>query len=503
MIMENENHEEIGVSVTESDGHTFVLKQVRDSYDFTHIIRKELGRGGQGMVCLTEDKDIVVKFALDTKGTIIGKEKDSAVFKHNDAAFKAVALKAFPDRLHLARPVARLADYSGYVMRLMGDMTSFSEFVPIDNEDIERMASDGGHRRRFLLLSKLAALLAKLHGAGMVYCDISANNVFVTKSAESETQNVWLIDADNVFIPGEDLDKLVFTPRYVAPELIGNPPKPCSHASDCYSFAVLAFESLAALHPFKGKKAEGEDSGDDWDASVQGNDGTKSSFSEPDAFPEYSGKIPWVEDTEDDSNHTENGLPRQNFLTDETFRLFNATFSEEGRESPKMRPTAVLWARAFAHSYAKSVRCPDCGMSFVFDEAQNCCPWCEKKLPPLLTLSLHDEVVFAHEASFKKDCEGDWISLPEFLFEPFSVDTCFCPLIKLRTVEKSGRALEFVSSIESGGEHLFFISTEKGEEKIGARYTLFLQGGTYELRYENRQTGIQRTFSLSVKESFE
>ena len=436
--MENENQEEIGVSVTESDGKTFVLKQVRDSYDFTHIIRKELGRGGQGMVCLTEDKDIVVKFALDTKGNIIGKEKDSASFKRNDAAFKAIALKPFPDRLHLARPVARLADYSGYVMRLMGDMTSFSEL------------------------------------AGMVYCDISANNVFVTKSAESETQNVWLIDADNVFIPCEDLDKLVFTPRYAAPEFIGKPPKPCSHASDCYSFAVLAFESLAALHPFKGKKAEGDDGGDDWDASVQGNDGTKSSFAEPDAFPEYSGKIPWVEDTEDDSNHTENGLPRQNFLTDETFCLFNATFSEEGRKSHKMRPTAVLWARAFAHSYVETVRCPDCGMSFVFDEAQNCCPWCEKKLPPLLTLSLRDEVVFAHEASFKKDCEGEWISLPEF-----------------------------VSSIESGGEHLFFISTENGEEKIGARYTLFLQGGQYELRYENTQNGIQRTFLLSVKESFE
>ena len=75
--MENENQEEIGVSVTESDGHTFVLKQVRDSYFFTHIIRKELGRGGQGMVCLTEDKDIVVKFALDSKGNIIGKEKDA------------------------------------------------------------------------------------------------------------------------------------------------------------------------------------------------------------------------------------------------------------------------------------------------------------------------------------------------------------------------------------------------------------------------------------------
>ncbi len=495
---ENELLDEIGVSVTESDGNSIVLKQVRDSYDCSHILTKELGRGGQGMVCLTDEPEIVVKFVFDKQGRVISREKNPEDFKKNDDKFKSIVLKPFPERLHLARPVARLSDYSGYVMRLMGDMTSFSELVAASLEEIASFPVDGGHRRRFLLLAKLAVQLAKLHSAGLVYCDISPNNVFVTKDPKSDTQNVWLIDADNVFAPGEDEDNLVYTPRYAAPELLSF--HPCSQASDCYSFAVLAFESLAALHPFKGNKADGVDSGDDWDASSVKNNDEKSSFVTPDAFPEYSGKLPWVEDVEDDSNHTENGLPRQNFLTDETFRLFNATFSEEGRESPIKRPTAALWARAFSRSYAQSVRCPDCGMSFVYDTKQKVCPWCEKKLPPVLSIIRDDEQVFSREIEFTANSEGKWHNIPESVFVPFAIDTCFHTLLKVRSVEKNGFALEFFTCLESGTEHSFFVTTEKGEERISPRYMLFLQnGGEYKLRYENKNLGINRTYSIVVQ----
>lgn len=495
--MEENKTEEIGVSVTESDGKSFILKQVRDSYDFTHIITKELGRGGQGMVCLTENPEVVVKFVLDTKGNVIGREKDKDRFEKNDAEIKSIIHKPFPPRIHLAYPVARLADYSGYVMRLMGDMTSFSELVPFDADGIKRMADDGGHRRRFLLLSKLAALLSRLHGSGMVYCDISPNNVFVTKNPSYPVQNVWLIDADNVFLPGEDADKLVYTPRYAAPELLGG--KPCTQASDCYSFAVLAFESLAAIHPFRGKKTEEDDSADDWDAE------SKEKDSEPEPFPEYSGKIPWVEDVEDDSNHTDNGLPRQNFLTDETFRLFNETFSESGRTSPKKRPASPLWARAFAHSYAMSVQCSaeGCGMSFVHDENHAKCPWCGENVRPIFTLSCGGKTVFAHEVNFRSYSEGEWFSLPEFLFLPFSIESCFKALLKVRTVERNGSGIEILVSQEAGSEHSFFIQTTgktgKTEEKISPRYTLFLQDGEqYTLRYHNSLTDCERTFVLNV-----
>ena len=193
---------------------------------------------------------------------------------------------------------------------------------------------------------------------------------------------------------------------------------------------------------------------------------------------EYSGQIPWIEDIEDDSNHTDAGLPRQNFLTDETFRLFNATFCEEGREKPSSRPTAVLWARAFAYSHAQSIRCAeqDCNMSFVYSDKQKKCPWCNSILSPIFTLSRNDQIVFAHEAVYAPGKEGEWFALNEFLFCPFALDTYFRPKLWARSVENAeGRGIEF--KIQKRPEETFSIFIQAGESpetEITAHYTLML-----------------------------
>lgn len=497
--MEEEIKEEFGVTLNDSDGKPVTIKQIKDSYDTVHIITKILkdGMGGQGVVCYTENQKIVVKFALDSKQQLISREKNKAKFECNDIQFKSIVCKPFPDRIHIAFPMARLSDYSGYVMRFLDDMTKFAELVPTLGERIKTISEDGGHRRRFLLLSKLAALLAKLHAKGMVYCDLSPNNVFVTQNSELETQNVWLIDADNVFIPGEDSDNLVYTPRYAAPELFAG--KPCSQNSDIYSFATLAFEMLSAIHPFAGEKATNwnDDDVEDWDASTNGK-----SDPPPAIDPQYSGKYPWVEDIEDDSNHTEAGLPRQNFLTDETFVLFNMTFCEEGRESPKTRPTASLWARAFAHSHALSICCPDCKMSFVYDGTQKVCPWCDKDLPKMLLLKDEkDRIIFAHELTDVEAESGEMFSIPEHIFAPFDIDSFFHTAISARTVNINGFGLEFKLTQNQIAERDFFISTNGNEEKIISRYILQIkQGDKYSIVCKDSKTEITRTLKICLTE---
>ncbi|MBO4699108.1 serine/threonine protein kinase [bacterium] len=446
------------------------IKSVRDSYDREHTIAEELGRGGQGAVCRTANPEIVVKFVLEND-CVVSKEKSPELFARNDSEFKSILQKPFPDRLHLAYPMARLQDYSGYLMRLMGDMTSFEHLVPFDEESIGKMAEDGGHRRRFELLAKLAAILAKIHGSGMVYCDISPNNVYVTEEPLSGIQNVWLIDADNIFIPGEEQDKIVYTPRYAAPELVSGKTY-CSMNSDIYSFAVLAFESLAALHPFDGDGGEE----DNWDSDTDENDGNAAG-----ADSLYSGSKPWVEDPENSSNHTGKGLPRQNFLTEETFRLFNMTFSEEGRNSPGTRPPAVLWARAFARSHAASVRCQKCGMSFVYDGSQKRCQWCDEKLPDIFLLKNESgKIVFARELSEKFD-----FGLPEHLFSQFDTDSFFRTVLSIHSFDESD-AVEFRTVRRNLSEHHFFISADGREEQILNRYILKLEKrGKYSLRCKN------------------
>jgi DNA-binding helix-hairpin-helix protein with protein kinase domain len=461
------------------------IKSVRDSYDREHTITEELGRGGQGAVCRTANPEIVVKFVLEND-CVVSKEKSPELFARNDSEFKSILQKPFPDRLHLAYPMARLQDYSGYVMRLMGDMTSFAHLVPFDAETLKNMVEDGGHRRRFELLSKLAAVLAKIHGSGMVYCDISPNNVYVTEDPLSGTQNVWLIDADNIFIPGEDQDKIVYTPRYAAPELVSGKSF-CSQNSDIYSFAVLAFESLAALHPFAGDGGEE----DNWDSDTDENDSNAAG-----ANSLYSGTKPWVEDPEDGSNHTDKGLPRQNFLTEETFRLFNMTFSEEGRNSPGTRPPAVLWARAFARSHATSVCCPECSMSFVYDGSQKKCPWCDGELPKILLLKNESgNIVFAHELGEKFD-----FGLQEHLFAPFDTDSFFRTVLSVHSFPNESGVIEFRAARGDASKHSFFMSLNGKEELRLNSYRLKLEKREkYSLRCKNNE-GLECRLVIEIKE---
>ncbi len=483
------------VSLLDSDGIMVEIREVLDSFGLNHAMGKELGRGGQGLVCRTQNPEIVVKFALGANGTLIDRVKNKVEFEKANDGFKSIIYKPFPERIHIAYPMARLADYAGYVMRFMDDMVCYSDVVPLDESGIKRMAEDGGHRRRFELLFKLAAEISKLHGAGMVYCDLSPRNVYVTEDPKSLTQNVWLIDADNIFVPGEDVDKLVYTARYAAPELLSG--APCSQASDVYSFAVLAFESLAALHPFAGEKAMGGNECN-WD-ETENADVAQDNF---EVDPQYSGKIPWVEDVEDTSNHTKDGLPRQAFLTDETFDLFNKTFSECGRTTPKTRPTAMLWARAFAHSYMQCVSCPECNMSFVYD-SQEKCSWCDGKLPQILILKDEDgRNVFAHELVFCDQGYGEEFYLHEHIVAPFKIDSFFSKVLKLRTVNENGQGIEFRLVQEIFGAREYAIAIDGIEEKILSAYILQpKKGETYSLKCYDKESGLTRILVIEIRGS--
>lgn len=451
--MYEKNKKDCSVALLNSDGTTVEIKEVLDSYGMNHFIGKEISRGGQGVVCHTQNPEIVVKFALDANGFLIDREKKLKEFQKANSEYNSIVYKPFPERIHIAYPMARLADYSGYVMRFMDDMVPFSDIIPLDEEGIQRMVEDGGHRRRFELLSKLAAEISKLHGAGMVYCDLSPRNICVTQDPQSSTQNVWLIDADNIFIPGEDEDKRVYTERYAAPELLSG--TPCSQASDVYSFAVLAFESLASIDS------------------------------------QYSGKLPRIEDFE--------GLPRQVFLSDETFDLFNKTFSESGRKNPKTRPTAMLWARAFAHSYMQSVRCLDCNKSFVYD-AQEQCPWCGKKLSPILVLK--DEKgrkVFAHELVFCNQGYGEEFFLQEHIVAPFKIGSFFSKVMKIRTVNENGCGIEFRLVQENSVAREYYIIINGVEEKIQSAYILLpKEGEKYSLKCYDKECGTTRNLFIEI-----
>ena len=75
----------IGLSATDSDGNPLTIREARDSYNVSHTITKKLGEGGQGLVCMTENPEIVLKFGRSRKShqQRQGQEELSKKFEKN------------------------------------------------------------------------------------------------------------------------------------------------------------------------------------------------------------------------------------------------------------------------------------------------------------------------------------------------------------------------------------------------------------------------------------
>lgn len=363
-----------------------------DEYLNVHIKGKQLGRGGQGVVFRTRDPDIAVKLVTDNNGNPI---TDQTLINRYSQRLKNIRLLPLPNGVNLSVPAALLKDKVGYVMQLLSDMAPFSSFWldgrstdKIEQADIPEwlygMQEDpakqivhyrntGGLRRRLIALCKCSGILARLHGNGLVYGDISPANVYL--SDDHSKSEVWLIDADNLRFEIVSGGSAIYTPKYGAPELVrglsgGRP------GTDCHAFAVMAFYLLTMIHPFAGDLVEG---------------GGERDWADDDANMEEKaneGHLPWVDDIKDDSNSTLSGLPRELVLTEKLAVLFERTFGD-GRTCFWKRPAIYHWPEALADASDKTIICPSCKMSYFFfytGDGEGICPYCNAKKPETLLI---------------------------------------------------------------------------------------------------------------------
>jgi serine/threonine protein kinase len=352
-------------------------KEYEDIYNHVHMVKEQIGKaGGQGSVFRTMDPNLAVK--LIHNGTDTTKNRRYAELR----------LLPLPKRINLTLPCAELKDAEGYVMMLLDDMQEFDDaFTPDDDnggianpwlDEIRDSAPEfadfiggymatGGVRRRLSAYLGAAQVLSALHAKGLVYCDFSGHNCFVSKMQENDV--VWLIDADNLSFAEAISKDAVCTDEYAAPEVIQK--GLFSPWSDCYSFAISLFKELMCIHPFMGalveQDSDEEDFADDMEARA------------------FQGEFPWICDQDDDSNSGDDGLVEQReiILTKRLFRLFDRTFSETGRKKRKIRPTMLEWFFALAEALDSLVRCQHCGMDF--DVSLGKCPWCDT-VPRVISL---------------------------------------------------------------------------------------------------------------------
>lgn len=366
-------------------------REVKDERGNSYVLKHSIGEGGQGVVCVTDHKNTLVKICKRPKS-------DRESWMENIRWLMLQDLEG----LHIAKPVARIVKpQPGYVMELMDGLQSLqvlmeSTEVALHDHDVQKYLDQGGIRRRVMLMAKLARILASLHGRGMAFGDLSPANVFISES--SEYSEVWLIDCDNISVnqrasfdvaPGSAPS--VYTPFYGAPEIVRGEAM-INSLTDSWSFAVIAYRLLTAIHPFMGDVVnEGEPELED------------------DAL---KGKLPWVDHPSDDTNHASFGLPRELVLLKPLADLFDQCFNA-GRDCPEYRPSLSEWAEKLEHACEWLVDCNSCGSSYFYKPVSKklACGFCDEaaKSDTLLYLKyyLYDQSILDISGAVKSDCWVD------------------------------------------------------------------------------------------------
>jgi serine/threonine protein kinase len=213
------------------------IKTIKDVNGIMYVLDSILGQGGQGMVCKTKDSTIAVKFVLKNE-QILTDEKYYEIYKNK---INDVVVMNIDSDINLCHPYTMLEKpYCGYVMHMLSDLKPISNLIydqNIDGNLNDYFRNTNGLKKRIEVLIELSRTLARLHSKGIVYCDISPNNVFY--SDIDNFSKVWIIDCDNLKYTG-DVKSGIFTPGFVAPEVASNQSSNTIF-SDCFSFAVLAF----------------------------------------------------------------------------------------------------------------------------------------------------------------------------------------------------------------------------------------------------------------------
>jgi len=313
---------------------------VVDSKNISYEVFEKLGEGSQGVTYLLQDKRHIVKLfnqSFDDNST-----KSKINFLINLGLDKKV----------FAIPLKQVTQpKNGYIAEFASGMIPLSSLkLGVENTNLaEWYLSSGGLLKRYNVLIRLSALLRALHSKGLAYCDLSPSNIFI--SEKTELDNVFLIDLDNLRYKTSIVNN-IYTPFYGAPEVVSNN-APNTTMSDCYSFAIIAYELLTLNHPLIGDYV---------------------SEGEPEIEEQaLAGKLPWVDDSHDNTNERTTGLPSEKVMPDKLLNLFRKNF-EAGLSNPLDRPSMAEWFDMLNLALNELLKCgnSNCNLRYPYNNLQEC-----------------------------------------------------------------------------------------------------------------------------------
>ncbi len=326
-----------------------------------YTLGAKLGGGKEGSVFdIVEKNGAVVKIINDVN---MSKTQRNEMYSHLQWLYNLGRRSDNKElRQYMALPLGLLDDELGYAMLKAGDHDSLSRYITvpeIDGEFDVWFRERYTLKKRYQIIVNLFDALRKIHLAGLIFTDLSPNNIMVHKK---ENQIVF-IDTDNTRKRTDSYLSVLGTPGYMAPEVYRKPdvklaqenhidPKILSNSgritteSDIFSAAVIAFQLLTLCHPFIGDEIEEGTSDDETRAlEIKTDYIFKSGTSNTSSYA----LAPYFEQ----------------LTTPEIRHLFERTF-DVGKHHPSLRPTAEEFLEAFQNALDKIVECPSCGFSRIY-----------------------------------------------------------------------------------------------------------------------------------------
>jgi serine/threonine protein kinase len=317
----------------------------------------------------------------------------------------------------------------------MAAISTLTDLPRGESSVVDWYMSTGGLRRRLRLLARLARALAEIHGMGLAYGDPSPGNVLISETPDSD--DVFLIDCDNLRYSTNPEEVKLYTPGYGAPELVSSR-SGFNTLTDAHAFAVIAFRLLCLTHPLIG------------DSVANGDPGLEEAA--------YRGELPWIEHATDDSNRSSLGVDRAMVLSKNLRRLLSITFGE-GLSDPTKRPGMAHWVEVLQTAAAVTINCSGCDWSYYY--ASRACPICDRKRPDVLIgwIGLWDPALGESGAI----CTGPggrpmWVDR--------AVGTSREPLLMSESQLGIGETEESVLAVKLKHDRRITLSNPSGNEKI-------------------------------------
>jgi DNA-binding helix-hairpin-helix protein with protein kinase domain len=327
----------------------------------TIVIGEQIGMGGQGAVYRIRGTKLCAKVYIGR-----GSARDAALRQR----LEKLRLLRADETLVLPRKLLT-APWVGYVMDLVEDAVPSSTLAVGQAPANQHYAATGGLRRRLLAGIQLAWAFQALHARGLAYCDLSFDNVYITRRG---VPRVRLIDCDNLTVQGAPPPSIQGTPWFIAPEVLDGRFPPDS-LTDAHSLAVLLYYMLVQTHPLLGDRVRQSPQELEQQALMG-----RWPFDEQDK----GGLLPWVDDPEDERNRTMAGIPRELVLSRRLRETFQRAMGP-GLLDRRHRPTEGRWAEVLAGAVDGVRGCPSCGHQSYYSKKRKC-PWCDATLPPVAIL---------------------------------------------------------------------------------------------------------------------